>query len=571
MRNFQNGTGKILRDADSQLDFIISGRPETVCDFENVFRAEVAPNTFIRYREKVDEELVTTTTTKPVQLEGILIKNWYTKKCLGSVGPPSAGGTVSIQDCDTSRAETFMFVRGKLISSVDATLCLGTDGRNDTRRVVYRKCTNKRSEKEDWVLYPDGKIKLEDQCLTLMSKFPIGTNSWKNSPFTAVNLLKCGDLTNMSTYQEWNLTSPRQGSKIAIGLQGDDPRVGMAETDEAAHRQYEDDLSVDMVNALNDEIRSIYCEAFRTKEFVAITLAQTNPMLAGVVLGLPACQRVQAFGQIMSIQQCKALKVKIGAEKTRCGWEPKFGEFSIGKDGYTRVDFRPCLWGGFANLNGRAYEFADGKSWKHIPSNVKLANIGLKTHFDESVDNEVQYLKNLETSFHIVEMDQINMIGKLMALMQHEDINSISPIIMHTQSESQVGKFSNWITGFKTTGIVILGIAIVVGIIFCWLKCCPNVTCNCKEGNGGGNNNRRFEQSYPMNFFPSAPAAETSSPLYPALNSPTVSPSPQTARHSHVHITLGKNGRYVYEDGCRVTLNQSPIRSIPEEAETANL
>ena len=137
-------------------------------------------------------------------------------------------------------------------------------------------------------------------------------------------------------------------------------------------------------------------------------------------------------------------------------------------------------------------------------------------------------------------MDQINMIGELMTLMQHEDINSISPIIMHTQSESQVGKFSNWITGLKTTGIVILGIAIVVGIIFCWLKCCPNVTCNCKEGNGGGNNNRRFEQSYPMNFFPSAPAAETSPPLYPALNSPTVSPSPQTARHSHVHITLEK-------------------------------
>ena len=32
----------------------------------------------------------------------------------------------------------------------------------------------------------------------------------------------------------------------------------------------------------------------------------------------------------------------------------------------------------------------------------------LKSHYNETVDNEVQYLKNLGTSFHIVEMDQIN-------------------------------------------------------------------------------------------------------------------------------------------------------------------
>ena len=40
-----------------------------------------------------------------------------------------------------------------------------------------------------------------------------------------------------------------------------------------------------------------------------------------------------------------------------------------------------------------------------------------------------------------------------MTLMQHEDIDSISPIILHTQSRSQAGKFSDWIIEFKTTGI----------------------------------------------------------------------------------------------------------------------
>ena len=38
----------------------------------------------------------------------------------------------------------------------------------------------------------------------------------------------------------------------------------------------------------------VYCETFKNKEFVATTLSQNSPMLAGVILALPPCQRIQA-------------------------------------------------------------------------------------------------------------------------------------------------------------------------------------------------------------------------------------------------------------------------------------
>ena len=63
-----------------------------------------------------------------------------------------------------------------------------------------------------------------------------------------------------------------------------------------------------------------------------MTTAQSSPMLAGIILGLPTCQRVQADGQTMIIQQCKKTTVKVEAHKTKCGFEPKFYGYTIGKD-----------------------------------------------------------------------------------------------------------------------------------------------------------------------------------------------------------------------------------------------
>ena len=625
VRVFHGSEGKILRDDDSQLDFIMSGKTEKICQYENCHRSESAPNVFIRYNEQpLQAPLVTTIkpTQKSSKLEGKLIRNKESKLCLGSGKPIKEGNLVTPELCNSTRAETFIYIKKKLVSSSSSEFCIVPENKNNSRNVIFKRCGKQPSILEDWTFDPEkGNFAIGNRCLTVTTKADFSQAQRPNKAYEVVNIIACeGSIVNMSVNQEWNLTLPKSKFEMLADDPGvalsknetklekitNEPSVAPAITSEASHHQYEEDKMIDLVNALNNEIRGVYCEAFKNKEFVAITLSQNSPMLAGVILGLPPCQRIQATGQVMSVQQCKPLNVTVGVEKTKCGFEPKFGNYTVGKDGYTRVDYRPCLWGGFTNLNGKAYEYADNK-WSHIVSNIKLATLGLATHFDETVDNEVQYLKNLETSFHIMEMDQINMIGEMMALMQHEDINAISPIILHTQSESQAGKFSDWIVGFKATGSVILGILLLVGIIFCWIKCCPEFKCDCRKKE----RNNDFEQSYPMHYFPTAPMFAPGIPntsLYPPLNSPLASPivsptppiispmstsisptSPPIVRpnmpfkspinspirtptrkiikHSHKGIKVSATGRYYWEDGCPVTPLQSPHHSIPEETE----
>ncbi|KZS19909.1 Uncharacterized protein APZ42_013539 [Daphnia magna] len=175
--------------------------------------------------------------------------------------------------------------------------------------------------------------------------------------------------------------------------------------------------------------------SFLVNDRTAMSMAQSSPMLAGIILGLPTCQRVQADGQTMLLQQCKKLTVNVKAQKTKCGWEPKFHHYTIGKDGFTRTKFRPCTWSnGLANQNGQPHEYFNG-TWNPIKPNNKISSIGIKNHFDEEVDIEAKYLHNLETSFHSKEIEQMNMIGELMAVMRHDEINPISPILSQSQEK----------------------------------------------------------------------------------------------------------------------------------------
>jgi hypothetical protein len=193
--------------------------------------------------------------------------------------------------------------------------------------------------------------------------------------------------------------------------------------------------------------------------------AQYSPMLAGITLGLPVCQRVQANGQSLIIQQCKDSKVSITAQRTKCGFEPKFGHFTVGQDGFTRTKCRPCTWSNeIFNLNGKTYEFVNN-TWIPVKPNVKLSSIGLKAHFEEEVDIEARYLHNLETSFHSKEVQQMNMIGELMAVMRHDEINPITPILAHLDEHSRFNwSWTNYFSNFTSFFTFILLFIIIFAI-----------------------------------------------------------------------------------------------------------
>ena len=106
-------------------------------------------------------------------------------------------------------------------------------------------------------------------------------------------------------------------------------------------------------------------------------------------------------------------------------------------------------------------------TWIPVKTNVKLSSIGLKAHFEEEVDIEARYLHNLETSFHSKEIEQMNMIGELMAVMRHDEINPITPILAHLDEHSRfnwswTNYFSNFTSFFTSIPLFIIIFAIYV-------------------------------------------------------------------------------------------------------------
>ena len=54
-------------------------------------------------------------------------------------------------------------------------------------------------------------------------------------------------------------------------------------------------------------------------------MAHGNGLLAAAALDLPACSRLQGFGQTLLLEQCKEQQnINITAVETSCGFQPNF-------------------------------------------------------------------------------------------------------------------------------------------------------------------------------------------------------------------------------------------------------
>jgi hypothetical protein len=454
-----------IRDIKNQLEFIINGTPEKICNFEHSFKVKGIEDTFIRYSRAPVDKINHTIPTHSEQgtfynFTSTYIVNDRTNLCLGK--PESGNEILRAVNCDSENAVQFLFLEKRLIPRSNQDSCVTV--RTSNLNIIYRNCQPQLARNQKWnynsstgLLWINSeKTKTNNitkHCLSL-SVF-----SHHNRPNNDAipNLIDCKD-RNELFYPQWKFMEKNT-------FQADAPEI----IDEASHHQYTSGTLVEISNQLNDEIRNVYCESLKTKQFLAMTTAQSSPMLAGIILGLPTCQRVQADGQTMIIQQCKKTTVKVEAHKTKCGFEPKFNGYTIGKDGFTRTKFRPCTWSnGLVNLNGKTFEYVN-ESWTPIKPNIKISSIGLKSHFEEEVDIEAKYLHNLETSFHSKENEQMNMIGELMAVMQHDTINPISPILTHFDEKTRFDwSWTNWFSNFTSffTIIPILIICLVI-YIFC--------------------------------------------------------------------------------------------------------
>ncbi len=118
---------------------------------------------------------------------------------------------------------------------------------------------------------------------------------------------------------------------------------------------------------------------------------------------------VKVIGEYFMIQQCTSLNITVGIKMTRCGHEPIYKNFTIGKDGFSLHPFQSCFWkDDTISLQGKAYRWIEKNGRKFFPRPIWrlciLLNV-FRTSKTTKLNISAQYLthlKGLNTSKRIL-------------------------------------------------------------------------------------------------------------------------------------------------------------------------
>ena len=127
-------------------------------------------------------------------------------------------------------------------------------------------------------------------------------------------------------------------------------------------------------NGIQREIKEIYCDNLQLIRYTTQLLAESNGLIAARADNLPLCHRLKPNGVHLIVQKCKELNITVTGAKTKCGYEPKYLDFTIGRDGFSLHPFQECCWKDeLVNLNGRSYTWTTvtphyiGRQWMEMP------------------------------------------------------------------------------------------------------------------------------------------------------------------------------------------------------------
>ena len=129
---------------------------------------------------------------------------------------------------------------------------------------------------------------------------------------------------------------------------------------------------------------------------------------------------------------------------TRCGHEPIYKNFTIGKDGFSLHPFQSCFWkDDTISLQGKAYRWI-GEKWTEIFPTVHLATLHLAQRFSDIEDDEAQYISPASNPFERAEYEQTNSVNEIINAIHETNSNSLSAIIINEHEESRWWSVYSW-------------------------------------------------------------------------------------------------------------------------------
>lgn len=247
------------------------------------------------------------------------------------------------------------------------------------------------------------------------------------------------------------------------------------------HAEFKAGLEIIHENKLAAEVREVYCEVSRIKRHLAIGIAQTNGFLAASILKMGQCARIQGSGELLSLQQCKKIRVDIRAIETQCGFQPfhtyKGVNYTIGIDGWSLHPYQECFWSfGFVNLNGKTYSWEPnnvslGEWIEQIPT-IHMNQLKLIAGFKEIVLNDYDFSLRAHPAHQSNELEQLNVLTELIGRIQETRNNPLSKVVMSVRQENQMLDLFSWSKHIRIIVISVIGFIATVTFAACLIKPC---------------------------------------------------------------------------------------------------
>ncbi|KAK4021818.1 hypothetical protein OUZ56_003727 [Daphnia magna] len=253
------------------------------------------------------------------------------------------------------------------------------------------------------------------------------------------------------------------------------PASSAAEIKQAAHHQYTRDLALDQINRLANEIRRLQCENRKATRNSILLSAKNDWWYAATQLQLPSCSRLTVYGAQVEVARCAPFNVSFGAERTKCGNQPRFMNFTIAHNGWQLVPYHPCYWPepNYVKFNGKTHIYADG-GWVPVITTVPTNDrrlVGLATYeADNSLQNFLQMnpaMQNGPLSHASVMADILASIHEHYAENNSRQLLTSNVLIHHGDAPNIdfVAKIGGWVKNFGAVSG--FGALSVLAVRFC--------------------------------------------------------------------------------------------------------
>ena len=206
------------------------------------------------------------------------------------------------------------------------------------------------------------------------------------------------------------------------------------------------------------------------RKYTLMLLAEQNGLLAARANKLPMCQRLKASGEYFIVQQCIANNISVGMKETKCGPEPIYKTFTVGKDGFSLHPFEECFWANkFINLNGKPHIWKDGE-WSVVQPSAHLSTLRLTAKFEELEDNEAQYMINAHDIFDRPEYESVNSVNEIVSRIHESNSKSLSAILVNEHEESHTWSMQGWTSKLQASLITVVSMTFfsIIVIITIW-------------------------------------------------------------------------------------------------------